>query len=347
MTFYKPGIIYRYDVDEPNPKLVVYRENKLTIKGFNESQYETKQVSYHSRDGTKIPMLIFQKKTRTANGLKPLLLKAYGQFGMSTYPFFKLTPFHFVHSFDGIFAYAFVRGGGEYGKKWHQAGKLLNKQNSFDDIQYAAKYLVNHGYTEPKMMSIYGLSAGALLPLVSTIQQPNLFKAAVLDVTLTDMLRYHKFSIGSLWMADFGNPDQEIHFRNIRKYSPLHNVYRPNSTENQYPAMLFLAGDIDNRVYPWHTLKLAATLQRAARNNQFQENPILVRVYKNAGHSTGKSTLRIIEEKADVLTFFYRALNIKDIAKQNKNVARTVTPSIQLMATIFTGFLVLKVVVAM
>lgn len=319
------------------------------MNGFDESQFESKQVFYHSRDGTRIPMFIIQKKTRTANGLKPAFLKAYGQFGMSKFPVFKSAPFHFVNSFDGIFAYPYVRGGGEYGDKWHESGKLLNKQNSFDDLQYAAKYLVENNYTEPKMMAIYALSAGALLPLVSINQQPDLFGAAVLDGTLTDMLRFHKFTIGSLWTSDFGNPDQEIHFKNIRKYSPLHNVHRPNDTSNQYPAMLFMASDHDNRVYPWHTLKFAATVQRLARNNQFQRNPILVKIYKNAGHVEGKPTKAVIDENADTLTFFYRALNIANISgngKDSKSFAKTTEPSIWSVSLIFAGFVVIKQAVA-
>lgn len=188
---------------------------------------------------------------------------------------------------------------------------MLNKQNVFDDFQAAAEYLVEKKYTINKKIGIYGRSNGGLLIGACINQRPDLFGAAVAQVGVMDMLRFHKFTIGHAWIPDYGNPDGKVHFENLYKFSPLHNVHAPNSTENQYPPTIILTGDHDDRVSPLHSLKLTATLQHAVKNNEFQNNPILLRVYTNAGHGSGKPIAKRIEEETDIYTFLYKSLQIE------------------------------------
>lgn len=308
-SFLTPGIIYRYDFSKPDIEPSVFHEIKLNFDGFNKTDFEVEQVFYPSRDGTKIPMFIVQRKTK-AKKPRPCLLHAYGGFNIAIQPSFKVPFLFFVHGFDGILAVANIRGGGEYGEKWHDAGRLFNKQNVFDDFQTAAEYLVKEKYTVQKKIGIYGRSNGGLLIGACINQRPDLFGAAVPQVGVMDMLRFHKFTIGSAWIPDYGNPDEKAHFENIYKYSPLHNVRSPNSIENQYPPTLILTGDHDDRVSPLHSLKLAATLQFAVRDNQFQKNPLLLRVYRKTGHGDGKPIAKKIEEETDIYTFLHQALQI-------------------------------------
>lgn len=310
-SFLTPGIIYRYDFAQPDADLVVYREVKLNLKGFDKNNFKVEQVFYPSRDGTKIPMYIIQKKTSNKKP-KPCWLYAYGGFAISTMPSFTVTRLFFMDSFDGIMAIANIRGGGEYGEKWHDAGRLLNKQNVFDDFQAAAKYLVKNDYTQHEKIAIQGRSNGGLLVGACLTQRPDLFGAAIAQVGVMDMLRYHKFTIGAAWIPDYGNPDEKVHFDNIYKYSPLHNVRAPKCTKNQYPPTLITTADHDDRVSPLHSLKFAATMQHTVRDNKFQKNPIILRVYSDAGHGAGIPTAKAIEGDSDVLTFMYRALRVDD-----------------------------------
>lgn len=304
-----PGITYRYDFTQPNDNLTVLHEVKLNLKGFDKSDFDIKQVFYRTSDGTKIPMFIVQKKS-SKKGPKPVLLYGYGGFGISVTPSFKPYWLLFLNSFDGILAIANIRGGAEYGDKWHNAGRLFNKQNVFDDFQYAAKYLIEQKYTERRMLAIEGISNGGLLIGACINQHPELFGAAIAQVGVMDMLRFHKFTIGAAWIVDYGNPNEKAHFDNIRKYSPLHNVRTPNSTRSQYPATLIMTADHDDRVSPLHSLKFAATIQSAVQNNKYQKNPIILRVYSDAGHGGGKPTSKAIDEETDILTFLYRTLRI-------------------------------------
>lgn len=312
-SFLTPGIIYRYDFAEPNANLTVYREVKLNLDGFDKNNFDLKQVFYLSRDGTKIPMFIVQKKS-TKTGPKPTLLYGYGGFSIPYTPLFQPSWLFFVNSFDGILAVANICGGGEYGEKWHDAGRLLNKQNVFNDFQDAARYLVEQKYTEHKLIAIQGESNGGLLIGACINQRPDLFGAAVAQVGVMDMLRFHKFTIGAAWISEFGDPEEEIHFENLLKYSPLHNVHKPNNTKNQYPATLITTADHDDRVSPLHSLKFAATLHHAVQGNEYQKNPILLRVYSDAGHGgDGKPTSKAIDADTDILTFLYRALHLKNV----------------------------------
>ncbi|XP_031619183.1 prolyl endopeptidase-like [Contarinia nasturtii] len=307
-SFLTPGTIYRYDFSNPDTEPTVFIENKLNLNGFDKKNFKVEQVFYPSHDGTKIPMFIVQKKT--ASKTKPVLLHGYGGFNIAIPPEFKVPFLFFVNAFDGILAIANIRGGAEYGQKWHDAGKLLNKQNVFDDFQAAAEYLVTQKYTINKKIAIYGRSNGGLLVGACINQRPELFGAAVAQVGVMDMLRFHKFTSGHSWITDYGDPDEKVHFDNLYKFSPLHNVHVPNSTVNQYPPTIILTGDHDDRVSPLHSLKLTATLQHAVKNNKFQNNPILLRVYSKAGHGDGKPIAKRIEEETDIHTFLYQSLQI-------------------------------------
>ncbi|XP_031619279.1 prolyl endopeptidase-like [Contarinia nasturtii] len=309
VSFLTPGTIYRYDFSKPDEQPTVFREVKLNLEGFDKNNFKVDQVFYPSRDGTKIPMFIVQKNTQP-KGSKPCLLYGYGGFNISLQPTFSVSLLFLIDAFDGILAFANIRGGGEYGEKWHNGGRLLNKQNGFDDFQAAAKYLVEHKYTEHKKIAIQGGSNGGLLVGACINQRPELFGAAVAQVGVLDMLRFHKFTIGHAWISDYGNPDEKVHFDNLYKFSPVHNVHSPNSTDNQYPSTLILTADHDDRVSPLHSLKFAAALHHAVKDNEFQKNPILLRVYSKAGHGAGKPTAKKIEESTDILTFLYQALEI-------------------------------------
>lgn len=186
----------------------------------------------------------------------------------------------------------------------------MNKQNSYADFQAAAEYLIEMKYTEAKQIAIQGESNGGLLIGVSINQRPDLFGAAIAKVGVMDMLRYNKFTIGAAWASDYGNPNEKMYFENLRKFSPLHNIHTPESIESQYPATLITTAEFDDRVSPLHSLKFAATLQHAVQGNEFQMNPILLRVDTKSGHGRGKPMSKIIEESADVLTFLYHALEI-------------------------------------
>ncbi|XP_068143473.1 LOW QUALITY PROTEIN: prolyl endopeptidase-like [Drosophila tropicalis] len=310
-SFLNPGTIYHYDFNNPDHQPEVFREIKINLNGFNREDYKVEQIFYPSKDGTKIPMFIIRKK-RDATP-RPCLLYGYGGFNISVLPAFGITGLMFVDMFDGVLAYPNLRGGGEYGEKWHNAGRLLNKQNVFDDFQAAAEYLIANKYTTKDRLAIQGGSNGGLLVGSCINQRPNLFGAAVAQVGVMDMLRFHKFTIGHAWCSDYGNPSQKTHFENLYKLSPLHNVHTPESFEMEYPATLVLTADHDDRVSPLHSLKFIAALHDAVRDSKFQTNPLLLRVYQKAGHGAGKPTSKRIEEAADILTFLLKSLNVDTV----------------------------------
>ncbi|EDW12323.2 prolyl endopeptidase [Drosophila mojavensis] len=308
-SFLNPGTIYHYDFKYPDQPPKVFRDINLNLDGFNRDNYIVEQIFYSSKDGTKVPMFIIRKKADTVQP-RPCLLYGYGGFNISMLPTFGLTGLMFVDTFDGVLAYPNIRGGGEYGEKWHNGGRLLNKQNVFDDFQCAAEYLIKNNYTTKDRLAIQGGSNGGLLVGACINQRPDLFGAAVAQVGVMDMLRFHKFTIGHAWCSDYGNPSEKEHFDNLYKLSPLHNVHTPNDASSEYPSTLILTADHDDRVSPLHSLKFAAALQEAVRDSPFQKNPLLLRVYKKAGHGAGKPTSKRIEEATDILTFMYRSLNI-------------------------------------
>ncbi|XP_058987085.1 prolyl endopeptidase-like [Musca domestica] len=313
-SFLTPGIIYHYDFKWNNFTAKVLREIKINLEGYSPSNYKVEQVFYESKDATKIPMFVVYKNSNSEKKTpRPCFLYGYGGFNCSIYPSFSVKDVMFLDTFDGVIAYPNIRGGGEYGEKWHNAGRLLNKQNVFNDFQAAAEFLIANNYTTKDRLVIQGASNGGLLIGACINQRPDLFGAAIAEVGVMDMLRFHKFTIGYAWCSDFGNLDEKEHFENLIKYSPLHNVHTPKSPSEEYPSTLVLTADHDDRVSPLHSLKFIAALHEAVRNSEYQKNPILLRVYSNAGHGSGKPTSKIIEENADIFTFMLRSLNIDKV----------------------------------
>ena len=290
-SFVFPAAIYRYDVN--TGKNEVFRKPSVPISS---DDYETEQIFYHSKDGTRVPMFIVHRKGIKLDGTNPALLTGYGGFNISIKPTFSYSYFTWVEK-GGVFAEPNLRGGGEYGQDWHQAGTKERKQNVFDDFIAAAETLIAQKYTSPKHLGIFGGSNGGLLIGACLTQRPDLFGATVPAVGVLDMLRYQDFTIGSAWISDYGSSDNPKDFKYLIKYSPLHNIH-PGTC---YPPTLITTADHDDRVVPGHSFKFAAALQAA----QSCDNPILIRVDTKAGHGGGKPIAKIIEERADQLAFLW------------------------------------------
>jgi prolyl oligopeptidase len=296
-SFLYPTTIYRYDLKSRSNEL--FRAPKVA---FDASKYETKQVFYTSKDGTRVPMFITAKKGLTLDGTNPTLLYAYGGFNISETPAFSAANAAWL-DMGGIYALANLRGGGEYGKEWHEAGMLAKKQNVFDDFIAAAEYLIKQKYTSTPKLAIRGGSNGGLLVGAVMTQRPELFGAALPEVGVMDMLRFQKFTIGWAWTSDYGSSDDADQFKYLRAYSPLHNI-KPGTC---YPPTLAFTADHDDRVVPGHTFKFVATMQAA----QACANPILVRIETKAGHGAGKPTTKQIDEAADRFAFLVRELHMR------------------------------------
>ncbi len=283
-SFTYPTLMYRYNL--ASGKSILFRKSEAK---FNPGEYETKQVLYPSKDGTKVPMFIVHKKGLKLSGQNPTLLYAYGGFNISITPAFSISNLILLEQ-GGVYAVANIRGGSELGEKWHQGGMLLNKQNVFNDFIAAGEYLIKEGYTSKEKLAIEGRSNGGLLVGACLTQRPDLFKVAFPGVGVLDMLRYHKFTIGWGWAVEYGSSDSLRHFNNLIKYSPLHNV----KNETSYPATLVTTADHDDRVVPAHSFKFTAALQEA----QAGPNPMLILISRKSGHGAGKPTTKIIEEQA-------------------------------------------------
>ncbi|MGC9503374.1 prolyl oligopeptidase family serine peptidase [Baaleninema sp.] len=294
--FTTPTTIYRYDMT--TGESTVFRQPTVD---FNPDDYETQQVFYHSQDGTRVPMFIVHKKGIDRNGNNPTYLYGYGGFNISLTPMFSVGLLVWME-LGGVLAIPNLRGGGEYGETWHQAGTKLNKQNVFDDFIAAAEWLIEQRYTASAKLAIGGGSNGGLLVGACMTQRPDLFAAAIPEVGVLDMLRFHKFTIGWAWCSDFGSPDDPEEFKALYAYSPLHNV----KSGTAYPATLLITADHDDRVVPAHSFKFAATLQAADAG----ENPILIRIETKAGHGAGKPTAKRIEEVADKWAFLTQVLEM-------------------------------------
>jgi prolyl oligopeptidase len=249
-----------------------------------------------------VPMFIVHKKGLKLDGTNPTLLYGYGGFNISLTPGFSVARLPWLEM-GGVFAMANLRGGGEYGERWHEAGTKLKKQNVFDDFIAAAEYLISEKYTQPAKLAIQGGSNGGLLVGAVLNQRPDLFGAALPAVGVMDMLRFHKFSAGRYWTSDYGSPDIEEEFRALYAYSPLHNI-KPGT---KYPAVLITTADHDDRVVPAHSFKYAATIQEA----QAGDAPVLIRIETKAGHGAGKPTAKIIEEQADIFGFLIKNLGMR------------------------------------
>ncbi len=296
-SFTNPGCIYKMDVS--NLKSEVYKQIQMA---FKPSKYVSEQVFYVSKDGTKVPMFITYKEGMKKDGKNPLLLYGYGGFNISLTPSFSVSRMLFLEN-GGICVTANLRGGGEFGEKWHEAGTKLKKQNVFDDFIAAAEYLIKEKYTEAKKIAIQGGSNGGLLVGACMTQRPDLFGVALPQVGVMDMLRYHKFTIGWAWETDYGSSDSLAQFQNLIKYSPIHNVKEGVC----YPATLVTTADHDDRVVPAHSFKFIAELQA----KQKCDNPVLIRIETMAGHGAGKSTAKIIQEAADMWAFTFYNLDME------------------------------------
>ncbi|WP_375204033.1 prolyl oligopeptidase family serine peptidase [Hyphococcus sp.] len=288
-SFNRPPTIYRYEVDTGEQS--VFRAPQTP---FDATDYEVRQVFYPSKDGTTIPMFIAHKKGLDLSNGAPTLLYAYGGFNVSVTPAFSVTRLQWMEM-GGVFALANIRGGGEYGKAWHDAGRLLNKQNVFDDFIGAGDYLIAEGITTKEKLAIQGGSNGGLLVGAVINQRPDLFAAGLPAVGVMDMLRFNQFTAGRFWVDDYGDPAEEAHFRNLYGYSPYHNIREGE----EYPAILVTTADTDDRVVPGHSFKYAAALQAA----EIGDKPHLIRIETRAGHGAGKPTDKIIEEYADMWAF--------------------------------------------
>lgn len=289
-NYVTPGSIYKYDIEGGTSELY----NKPNID-FNPDDYDSNQVFYTSKDGTKIPMIITHKKGLELNGKNPTILYGYGGFNISLTPSFSIANAVWMEQ-GGVYAVPNLRGGGEYGKDWHNQGIKLDKQNVFDDFIAAAEYLIKENYTSSDYLAVRGGSNGGLLVGATMTQRPDLMKVALPAVGVMDMLRYHTFTAGAGWAYDYGtSEDNQEMFDYLYDYSPVHNV----KEGVKYPATLVTTGDHDDRVVPAHSFKFAAELQEKQAGN----NPVLIRIETKAGHGAGKPTSMIIDEYADIFGF--------------------------------------------
>ena len=296
-SFISPTTIYRYDPQAA--KSAIFRKPKVD---FDAARYETKQVFYNSKDGTRVPMFLTYKKGIKLDGQNPVLLYAYGGFDISLTPTFSVPNVVWLEM-GGIYAQANLRGGGEYGEEWHQAGMKLKKQNVFDDFIAAAEWLIDNKYTSTPKLAIRGGSNGGLLIGACLTQRPDLFGVALPEVGVMDMLRFHKFTIGWAWTSDYGSSDDPAEFKALYAYSPLHNL-KPGT---KYPPTLIATSDHDDRVVPGHSFKFAATMQA----DQAAPAPVLIRIEVKAGHGAGKSITKLIDETADTWSFVAHNLDMK------------------------------------
>lgn len=288
-SFVAPPTIYKYDI--PSGKSDIFRKSEVK---FNPADYETKQVFFTSKDGTKVPIFLSYRKGLRLNGQNPVLLYGYGGFNIPMTPGFSVSNLFFMEQ-GGIYAVVNLRGGSEYGEAWHKAGMLEKKQNVFDDFIGAAEFLVKEKYTSPQKLAIRGGSNGGLLVGACMTQRPDLFRVALPAVGVMDMLRYQKFTIGWAWVVEYGSSEKAEQFPYLIKYSPLHNLKKGT----HYPATLVTTADHDDRVVPAHSFKFAATLQEAHQGS----NPVLIRVETQAGHGAGKPTSKLIDEATDIWAF--------------------------------------------
>ncbi|QUV79816.1 S9 family peptidase [Chloracidobacterium thermophilum] len=295
-SFTQPTSIYRYDF--ATGKSTLLRQPKVA---FDPGAYVTQQVFYKSKDGTRIPMFIVHRKGLKQDGKNPTLLYGYGGFNISLTPSFSPARIAWLEM-GGVLAIPNLRGGGEYGEEWHQAGTKLKKQNVFDDFIAAAEWLIREKYTQPARLAIQGGSNGGLLVGACMTQRPELFGAALPAVGVLDMLRFNKFTIGWAWESDYGSPQNPEEFKALYAYSPLHNL-KPGT---RYPATLITTADHDDRVVPAHSFKFAAALQAAHKGDA----PVLIRIETRAGHGAGKPTSKLIEETADVWAFLVRTFQM-------------------------------------
>ena len=297
-SFTMPGTIYRYDMEKNESTLYAQPSVK-----FRQQDYESKQLFFQSKDGTRVPMCIAYKKGMKRNGKNPVYLYGYGGFNIPLAPGFSAMRIPFLEQ-GGIYAQVNLRGGSEYGEEWHLAGTKMQKQNVFDDFISAAEYLISEGYTSKEKLAIVGGSNGGLLVGACMTQRPDLFRVAIPQVGAMDMLRYHKFTIGWNWASDYGtSEDSKEMFEYLKGYSPLHNLKKGVS----YPATMVTTADHDDRVVPAHSFKFAATLQECHEGT----NPVIIRIDTKAGHGGGKPLAKVLEEQADIYSFILYNMGVR------------------------------------
>ena len=296
-SFHTPTTIYRYDVETGESQIF-----KQAEVDFDTADFTAEQVFFESRDGTRVPMFIAHRRDLKRDGNRPTLLYGYGGFNISQKPTFSISRLAWMEM-GGVYAVANLRGGGEYGEEWHQAGTQTGKQNVFDDFIAAAEFLIAEGITRPERLAIFGGSNGGLLVGAVTNQRPDLFAAAIPAVGVMDMLRFHLFTAGRFWVEDYGSADDPEQFQALLAYSPYHNI-EPGT---EYPAVMATTADTDDRVVPGHSFKYAAALQAA----QAGSAPVLIRIETRAGHGAGKPTDKSIEEYADRWAFLVENLGME------------------------------------
>jgi prolyl oligopeptidase len=298
-SFVTPPVVFRYDTDTGAQDLWSRTEVPIDTAAF-----EVKQVHYRSKDGTEVPMFLVHKKGLVLDGNNPTYLTGYGGFNLSRTPTFAASVALWAER-GGVYALPSLRGGGEFGESWHQAGMLAKKQNVFDDFVAAGEWLVANKYTRPEKLAIAGGSNGGLLVGAALTQRPDLFRAVVCSVPLLDMVRYHKFLIARFWVPEYGSSEDPEQFQTLLAYSPYHHV-RPGT---KYPGVMFVTGDSDTRVDPLHARKMCALLQSATASGP--DRPVLLHYDTKAGHSGGKPVSKVIEDATDELTFLFWQLGVK------------------------------------
>jgi len=303
VSFTVPPTVYRYDLKTGATTLWA----KVDAPSIDPAAYEVNQEWYHSKDGTRVPMFVVNKKGLKKNGHNPTLLTGYGGFNVSMTPAFSRTAYLWMEH-GGVYAVANLRGGAEFGEDWHRAGMLGSKQNVFDDMIAAAEHLIAEKYTDKDHLAIQGGSNGGLLMGAMITQRPDLFRAVVCQVPLLDMLRYQNFQIAKLWVPEYGTSDNPEQFKWLYAYSPYHHV----KAGTEYPAILFMTADTDTRVDPMHAKKMAAEMQDEARNGASKTRPILLRIESKAGHGAGKPVAKQIEEFTDVYSFLFWQLGVRE-----------------------------------
>ncbi len=296
-SYTTPASVYRLDLKSGKSALL----HAPKLAGFKPADFESRQVFYASKDGTRVPMIVTARKGVKQDGANPTILYGYGGFNISVQPTFSAAIATWIQM-GGVYAVANMRGGGEYGRAWHEAGMKTHKQNVFDDFIGGAEYLIAQKWTSPKRLAVYGRSNGGLLIGAVTEQRPDLFAAVIPQVGVMDMLRFRDFTVGKGWESDYGSVENADEFKALLAYSPYHNV----KAGVKYPPMLILTGDHDDRVYPAHSFKFAAAMQHADPDG----NPILIRIDLRTGHGSGKPTGKLIEEYADIYAFALNAMGL-------------------------------------
>jgi prolyl oligopeptidase len=295
-SFIQPPAIYHIDL--PAGESTLWRRVEADL---DPGRFAVEQVTYPSKDGTAVTMFIVRPVDLVRDGRRPVYLTGYGGFNISMLPGFSRSMLLWLES-GGVIAIPNLRGGGEYGEAWHQAGMMARKQNSFDDFIAAAEYLIRERYTSPERLAVAGGSNGGLLMGAVLTQRPDLFRAVIIQVPLLDMLRYHLFLIARLWIPEYGSPDLPEEFGWLRAYSPYHHV----QDGTRYPAVLLATAESDTRVHPMHARKMTARLQAATAS----EHPILLRLETQAGHGAGKPVSKLVDELTDSWTFVFRELGL-------------------------------------